>query len=80
MVEYFNGISAAAQGGIFFTFIGAALLGMTAAECASIAIIGGADGPTAIFVSSKLLSNTDSIGVGTIALCFGQSTVGGSSI
>ncbi len=61
-------LGAAAQGGIFFTFIGAALLGMTAAECASIAIIGGADGPTAIFVSSKLLSKTDSIGVGTIAL------------
>ena len=61
-------LGAAAQGGIFLTFIGAALLGMTAAECASIAIIGGADGPTAIFVSSKLLSGTDSIGVGTIAL------------
>ena len=61
-------LGAAAQGGIFFTFIGAALLGMTAAECASIAIIGGADGPTAIFVSAKLLSNSDSIGVGTIAL------------
>ncbi len=61
-------LGAAAQGGIFFTFIGAALLGMTAAECASIAIIGGADGPTAIFVSSKLLSKTDDIGVGTIAL------------
>lgn len=61
-------LGAAAQGGIFFTFIGAALLGMTAAECASIAIIGGADGPTAIFVSSKLLSKTDDVGVGTIAL------------
>lgn len=61
-------LGAAAQGGIFLTFIGAALLGMTAAECASIAIIGGADGPTAIFVSSKLLSGKDSIGVGTIAL------------
>jgi len=61
-------LGAAAQGGIFFTFIGAALLGMTAAECGSIAIIGGADGPTAIYVSSKLLSKTDSIGVGTIAL------------
>ena len=61
-------LGAAAQGGIFFTFIGAAVLGMTAAECGSIAIIGGADGPTAIYVSSKLLSKTDSIGVGTIAL------------
>ncbi len=61
-------LGAAAQGGIFFTFIGAAALGMTAAECGSIAIIGGADGPTAIYVSSILLSNDDSIGVGTIAL------------
>ena len=61
-------LGAAAQGGIFFTFIGAAVLGMTAAECGSIAIIGGADGPTAIYVSSILLSNKDSIGVGTIAL------------
>ncbi len=61
-------LGAAAQGGIFFTFIGAAVLGMSAAECASIAIIGGADGPTAIYVSSQLLSSTDDIGVGTIAL------------
>ncbi len=61
-------LGAAAQGGIFFTFVGAALLNMTAAECGSIAIIGGADGPTAIYVSSKLLSKTDTIGVGTIAL------------
>ena len=61
-------LGAAAQGGIFFTFIGAAILGMSASECGSIAIIGGADGPTAIYVSSKLLSKTDDIGVGTIAL------------
>ncbi|MGN0601993.1 MAG: sodium ion-translocating decarboxylase subunit beta [Oscillospiraceae bacterium] len=61
-------LGAAAQGGIFITFIGAAILGMSAAECGSIAIIGGADGPTAIYVSSKLLSKTDDIGVGTIAL------------
>ena len=61
-------LGAAAQGGIFFTFVGAAVLGMSAAECGSIAIIGGADGPTSIYVSSLLLSNDDSIGVGTIAL------------
>ncbi len=61
-------LGAAAQGGIFFTFVGAAILGMSAAECGSIAIIGGADGPTSIYVSSLLLSNDDSIGVGTIAL------------
>ena len=61
-------LGAAAQGGIFFTFIGAALFNMSAAECASIAIIGGADGPTSIFVSSRLLTQNSSIGVGTIAL------------
>lgn len=64
-------LGAAAQGGIFFTFIGAALLGFTAAEAGSIAIIGGADGPTAIFVSSRLLSGdgaTGAIDTGTIAL------------
>ena len=49
-------MGAAAQGGIFFTFIGAALFGMSAAECGSIAIIGGADGPTSIYVSSRLLT------------------------
>jgi len=62
-------LGAAAQGGIFFTFIGAAALGFSAAESASIAIIGGADGPTAIFVSTKLLSGVKSdINTGTIAL------------
>ncbi len=62
-------LGAAAQGGIFFTFIGAAALGFNAAEAGSIAIIGGADGPTAIFVSTKLLSGVKSdINTGTIAL------------
>ena len=61
-------LGAAAQGGIFFTFIGAALFNMSAAECGSIAIIGGADGPTSIFVSSQLLTQNSKIGVGTIAL------------
>ncbi len=62
-------LGAAAQGGIFFTFVVAALLGMTAAECGSIAIIGGADGPTAIYVSSKLLgSGGYNLNTGTIAL------------
>ena len=61
-------LGAAAQGGIFFTFIGAAVLGMSATEAGSIAIIGGADGPTAIYVSSKLLKSTDTIDTGTIAL------------
>jgi len=47
-------LGAAAQLGIFFTFIGALLLGFNAQEAASIGIIGGADGPTAIFLTSKL--------------------------
>ena len=58
-------LGAAAQGGIFFTFLGACLLnfvdlsgigfdGFTLKEAGSIAIIGGADGPTAIYLTSKL--------------------------
>ena len=47
-------LGAAAQTGIFFTFIGATLLGFTAQEAASIGIIGGADGPTALYITSKL--------------------------
>ena len=47
-------LGAAAQLGIFVTFIGAKALGFTAAEAGSIGIIGGADGPTAIFVTTKL--------------------------
>lgn len=47
-------LGAAAQLGIFVTFIGALLLGFYPAEAAAIGIIGGADGPTAIFLSSKL--------------------------
>lgn len=61
-------LGAAAQAGIFITFIGAALMGMSATEAGSIAIIGGADGPTAIYVSSKLLKPGDDINTGTIAL------------
>ena len=45
---------AAAQIGIFATFLGAKLLGFSGMEASSIGIIGGADGPTAIFVTSKL--------------------------
>ncbi len=47
-------LGAAAQLGIFVTFVGARYMGFSAAEAASIGIIGGADGPTAIFVTSKL--------------------------
>ena len=48
-------LGAAAQIGIFITFLGALLLGFNGLEAASIGIIGGADGPTAIFLSNKLL-------------------------
>ncbi|MDR0903989.1 MAG: sodium ion-translocating decarboxylase subunit beta [Ruminococcus sp.] len=68
-------LGAAAQAGIFLTFIGAAFFGFTPEECGSIAIIGGADGPTAIYVSTQLLSGGVSqtgipfgIDVGVIAL------------
>lgn len=47
-------LGAAAQFGIFFAFIGAVVLGFTGPEGASIGIIGGADGPTAIFLTSRL--------------------------
>ena len=48
-------IGAAAQLGIFITFFGAlCLLGLTPQEAAAVGIIGGADGPTAIYVTKKL--------------------------
>ena len=47
-------LGAAAQFGIYIAFIIAILLGFPAAQAASIAIIGGADGPTAIFLTGKL--------------------------
>ena len=47
-------LGAAAQVGIFITFICAILFGFTPENAAAIGIIGGADGPTAIFLSSKL--------------------------
>jgi oxaloacetate decarboxylase beta subunit len=47
-------LGAAAQIGIFLTLIGALYLGFTPEEAGAIGIIGGADGPTAIFLSAKL--------------------------
>jgi oxaloacetate decarboxylase beta subunit len=47
-------LGAAAQGGVFFTLLGALALGFDPKEAASIAIIGGADGPTSIFLTAKL--------------------------
>lgn len=50
-------LGAAAQLGVFVTFFGALLLGFTVTEAASIGIIGGADGPTAIYVTKTLASH-----------------------
>lgn len=47
-------LGAAAQIGVFFTLLGALALGFKPNEAASIAIIGGADGPTSIFLTAKL--------------------------
>lgn len=58
-------IGAAAQFGIFGAYMTALLLGFEPNQAAGIAIIGGADGPTAIFLSSKLSPNL----MGAIAVC-----------
>ncbi|MFZ5942092.1 MAG: sodium ion-translocating decarboxylase subunit beta [Bacteroidota bacterium] len=55
-------LGAAAQLGIFMTFLGAILLGFHPAEAGAIGIIGGADGPTAIFLSSRLANGVNIIG------------------
>ena len=47
-------LGASAQLGIFFTLVGAKILGFTNQEAGAIGIIGGADGPTAIYVTTKL--------------------------
>lgn len=57
-------LGAAAQFGIFATFMGSLLLGFNILEAASIGIIGGADGPTSIFLASKLAPHL----LGSIAL------------
>lgn len=51
-------LGAAAQIGVFITFIGALYLGFNLRESGAIGIIGGADGPTAIFLSSRLANGT----------------------
>lgn len=58
-------LGAAAQLGIFVTFIGAILLGFAKPEAAAIGIIGGADGPTAIFLSSRLANGMNILPDGT---------------
>ncbi len=47
-------LGAAAQGGVAFTFLAAMALGFTKGQASAIGIIGGADGPTSIFLASKL--------------------------
>lgn len=50
-------LGAAAQGGVFIALIGAMLLGFNLREAAAIGIIGGADGPTAIYLTMKMAPN-----------------------
>ena len=59
-------LGAAAQVGIFITFLGALYLGFAPQEAGAIGIIGGADGPTAIFISSKLANGMNVLADGTI--------------
>lgn len=61
-------IGAAAQLGVFLTFIGAILLRFDAAAAASIGIIGGADGPTAIYLTQALSKFTNEDLLATIAI------------
>ncbi len=58
-------LGAAAQVGIFLTFLGALYLGFALPEAGAIGIIGGADGPTAIFLSSKLADGVNILPDGT---------------
>ncbi|EHP47653.1 sodium ion-translocating decarboxylase, beta subunit [Odoribacter laneus YIT 12061] len=59
-------LGAAAQLGIFVTFLGALWLGFAPPEAGAIGIIGGADGPTAIFLSSKLANGVNMLADGTL--------------
>ncbi|MBP3433718.1 MAG: sodium ion-translocating decarboxylase subunit beta [Clostridia bacterium] len=61
-------IGAAAQFGIFLTLIGAVVLGFDLAAACSIAIIGGADGPTAIYVTQSLAKFTNQDLLSAIAI------------
>ncbi|MCJ7820413.1 MAG: sodium ion-translocating decarboxylase subunit beta [Bacteroidales bacterium] len=58
-------LGAAAQVGIFITFLGATALGFSGPEAGAIGIIGGADGPTAIFLSSRLANGVNILPDGT---------------
>ncbi|MFO7756401.1 MAG: sodium ion-translocating decarboxylase subunit beta [Bacteroidales bacterium] len=58
-------LGAAAQIGIFLTFLGALMLNFAPPEAGAIGIIGGADGPTAIFLSSRLANGVNILPDGT---------------
>lgn len=58
-------LGAAAQVGIFITFLGALMLDFAPPEAGAIGIIGGADGPTAIFISSRLANGINILPDGT---------------
>ena len=61
-------LGAAAQLGVFFTLFMAVVIGFDAAAAASIAIIGGADGPTAIYLTQQLAARTEQDLLATIAI------------
>ena len=50
-------LGAAAQAGVFVSLLGAMMLGFTVPEASAIGIIGGADGPTAIYLAAKMAPN-----------------------
>ncbi|MEA1887489.1 MAG: sodium ion-translocating decarboxylase subunit beta [Bacteroidota bacterium] len=58
-------LGAAAQIGIFLTFLGSLMFGFSPPEAGAIGIIGGADGPTAIFLSSRLANGVNILPDGT---------------
>ena len=66
-------LGAAAQFGVFISLAGAMLLGFTAQEASAIGIIGGADGPTAIYMASKMAPNL--LGAIAVAACSYMSLV-----
>lgn len=74
-------LGAAAQFGVFATFMLALCVGFEPAEAGAIGIIGGADGPTAIFLSSKLASGMNVVGISeTGQLIYSKNLLGAIAI
>jgi oxaloacetate decarboxylase beta subunit len=74
-------LGAAAQFGVFATFILALIVGFYPAEAGAIGIIGGADGPTAIFLSSKLANGLNIVGFDAVgAPIFSKNLLGAIAI